>query len=546
MRNGRFCALVLSAALALAIHQPAFAAVQPGISHSIRENLEDSPSATSTDIALLKQIQKLYRTRDYRPVWSGNAQAETNALAARNALDHAEEQGLAAADYSARGPARPATEEEAAQSDIALTRAVLAYARDVGRGRLPPGAVYKDVGLPAAPWDEADHVSAALESGTLGAFLAQQPPQHEEYRGLVLALARYRALAAAGGWPRVPGQGEIKIDSGDLRLEVLKSRLAIEDPEYTASAGEGTQGLLEAVKRYQARNGLAPDGRIGARTLEMLDIPVSERVEQIIANMERWRWISRPFEPRYIAVNAADQSLVFVDGGKVMLTSRVVVGRPQSPTPMFRAAGTAVTANPPWNVPHAIAAREILPKLKRNPAYLLSENMILLNGPPSDPHGLHIDWSRYTARDFPYRIRQLPGEKNALGAIKLELPNKFDVYLHDTPAKSLFERDERAFSHGCIRVQQIFPLAALALGAPDAVRTLENAIAASGQTQQFPLETALPIYVLYWTALAAPDGSVAFRKDIYGRDKRLIAALANRNAELRLALSTGNCQMVEG
>jgi murein L,D-transpeptidase YcbB/YkuD len=212
------------------------------------------------------------------------------------------------------------------------------------------------------------------------------------------------------------------------------------------------------------------------------------------------------------------------------LTSRVIVGRPQTPTPIFRATAIAITVNPAWNVPRSIAVKEILPRLKREPAYLATQDMVLVNGPADDRSGARINWQRMTADRFPYEIRQLPGAKNALGKLKFELPNRFSVYLHDTPGRAAFERDRRALSHGCIRVQEILPLAALAMGGESNIaRENLDTLIAGGGTVQIALSEPLPVYVLYWTAIASEDGNVGFRRDLYGRDRRL-------NASLRAAL----------
>jgi murein L,D-transpeptidase YcbB/YkuD len=503
---------------------------------------------TSNDQAILSPdlapLRPLYAERNFQPIWSGNAETRERANVARMALAHADDQGLSPADYAIQTAPAANPAQQAAEEDVALTQAVLRYARDVRTGRLPPNAIYRDSGLPDVKFDSVSALAGAVRNGGITNFLADLPPTHAEYRRLVSALAQYRAMEAQGGWPAIPAAGEIKIDTGDSREDLLRRRLAVEDPDTALTTGGD---LLAALKRYQMRNGLTPDGRVGKLTLEMLNVSASERVAQIEANMERWRWLPRTFERRYIAVNAPDESLQFVEDGIVTLTSRVIIGRPQSPTPIFRANAVAVTANPPWNVPHAIAVKEILPKLKRDPNYLASQDMILVNGPPGDPAGVHINWRAMTAREFPYRIQQVPGAKNALGALKLELPNKFNVYLHDTPGKVAFERDQRALSHGCIRVQQILPLAALALGG-DRQMTLDdlNAAIGSGVTQQIKLNDPLPIYVLYWTAIAQEDGTVAFRRDLYGRDRRLTETVDNRLPLSRLAMYTGGCQILPG
>jgi murein L,D-transpeptidase YcbB/YkuD len=227
-------------------------------------------------------------------------------------------------------------------------------------------------------------------------------------------------------------------------------------------------------------------------------------------------------------------------GGKAVLSSRVIVGKPSTRTPILRAEGAGITVNPAWNVPRSIAVKEILPKLRRNHAWLKSQEMVLLDGPVGDPYGLTVNWRAVTAAKFPYRIRQAPGAKNPLGLVKLELPNRFDVYLHDTPGKAAFERTNRAQSHGCIRVEQILPLASYALTAgPDAVAQIQDAIG-QGETRYLPLSRKVPVYVLYWTAFADADGKIQFARDLYGRDRRMIAAM--RRQPVRIAAIEPGCR----
>jgi murein L,D-transpeptidase YcbB/YkuD len=264
-----------------------------------------------------------------------------------------------------------------------------------------------------------------------------------------------------------------------------------------------------------------------------------EKFDIIIANMERWRWLPAVLEPDRIMVNAAASQLELWLGGKLTLTSRVIVGKPSSRTPILRADGAAITVNPPWTVPRSIAAKEILPKLKRNPAWLTTQDMVLLNGPPGDPQGLNVNWRAIPAGTFPYQVRQYPGPHNPLGRIKLELPNRFDVYLHDTPNKASFGRSARQLSHGCVRVEQILPLASYALAADlSAMQRITKAID-SGDTSTISLQKKLPIYFLYWTAVLGSEGEVQYHPDVYGRDRRLIAAL--RSKQLRVASINPPC-----
>jgi len=363
---------------------------------------------------------------------------------------------------------------------------------------------------PAAPIFDA---AAALDASqaNLGSLLAGLAPPFPEYARLKAGLAHYRAIAAQGGWPALAPDA----DPGEIR-----ARLSFEDAALAVAS------TSDALKHFQARHGLLADGKLGLATLAALNVPASARVNAIAANMERWRWLPRTLEPDRIVINAADARQELFLNGQSVLVSRVIVGKPTTPTPILRAEGAGITLNPPWTVPASIAAREILPKLKRNPAWLASQDMILLDGPAGDPQGLHVNWRAIRAGTFPYRIRQIPGAKNSLGLIKIELPNRFDVYLHDTPGKSAFNAPNRDVSHGCVRVEQILPLASYALaGDLSATDRLTEGVA-TGQTSYLALQRKLPVYFLYWTAFADPDGAMEFRPDIYGRDQRMIAAMA--------------------
>ena len=378
-------------------------------------------------------LARFYEAHAFQPVWSGSAEAASMAGEVRATLWKAGEQGLRTADYAAtasRWNAVPAAGREAAEYDLSLTADLLRYAQDVRVGRKRPRDIYRDVDLPKSDFDAVQALNEALGRHSLTAFLADLPPPHPEYRRLVVALAKYRAIAAKGG-------------------------------------------------------------------------EASVRVQQIAANMERWRWMPRTFERRYVRVNVPDQTVDFVRDGKVVLSSRVIIGRRNSTTPILRTMINSVVANPYWDVPGDIAARSIVPKMRKDPNYLAAHHMIIVRG----------------------QIRQLA--PSALGQVMLDSPNDFDVYLHDTPGKALFANDNREMSNGCVRVQQILPLAALVLADDKEVGMdrLKKTIA-SGRTQHLALDQPMPLYMVYWTAVAGEDGTVEFRTDRYNRDKPLIAALS--------------------
>lgn len=329
------------------------------------------------------------------------------------------------------------------------------------------------------------------------------------------ALVRYRAIADRGGWPTIATPS----------LSQLAERLALEDPKLAAIDAPTGDDVRDAILRYEARNGLEEDGKAGPAVFAALNVPASKRVDQIEANLERLRWMPAKLERRYVSVNVPDQSVDFVRKGEVVLHSKVVVGKPELPTPILRTEVKAIVANPPWDLSDSIAA-ELLPHLRENPNYLLTKNIVLADGPADDPYGQNIDWSRVTASTIPYQLQQRPGGGNALGTLMLDMPNNFDVYLHDTPNKDLFKLETRERSHGCIRVQQIYPLASLILtdDVEEGVGKLSDAVA-TGQTVRMPLSDPLPVYLVYWTVIPQDHGTIGFRPDRYGRDKKLVALL---------------------
>jgi len=283
------------------------------------------------------------------------------------------------------------------------------------------------------------------------------------------------------------------------RLSEFLADLAPPHPEY--------QHLKVALARYRA---------IAAKN----DSPAAEAdVQRIIANMERWRWVPRSFGSRYVDVNAASASLEVVENGKVVLTSPTVVGKPDARTPIFTAVASAFTVNPSWHIPTQIVRKEILPHARANPGYLARHHMV---------------------RTASGGYRQLPGHGNALGVIKMEMPNEFDAYLHDTPMHSLFAEDERHLSHGCVRVERIQPLISYAMtGDVDSGLDRIHSLIMTHGTRRISLDDPLPVFVLYWTAIADADGAVNFLPDVYGRDQRLISAMAEQHLSSRITMNFG-------
>jgi murein L,D-transpeptidase YcbB/YkuD len=274
--------------------------------------------------------------------------------------------------------------------------------------------------------------------------------------------------------------------------------------------------LVGALRALHAR---AARGGPGARG-------VDAQIRQVAVNLERWRWLPRSLESQHLVVNAADATLAVVEDGRVRLASRVVVGDELHPTPVVRAEVGAVVLNPTWTVPTSMVVEEFLPKLRANPRFLADNDIMILDR-PQDPYGLAIDWTAVPAARFPFRLQQRPGGFNPLGRIRFASPNRFDVYLHDTPLPELFQREDRALSHGCVRVERARELAELVLaGLPAGRPTVLGRALTSGVTSVVPVARPLPVYLLYWTAFVDDEGRLQLRDDLYDRDGRVAAALS--------------------
>jgi len=440
------------------------------------------------------------------------------AAALRAALGQAESHGLPAAAFlppdldsllEAKGD--PAVR---ARGEAVLIEAAGGYAQALHNGRLRPDQFTAEWSRRPARYDATAELRQAIAQDRVQAWLASLPPPSSRYAELQSVLARYQALAAAGGWQVVPAGPTLRAGADDPRVPALRRRLAVE--VAGVAPGGGTvfdAGLVQALTAFQASHGLDPDGVLGPATLAELNVPVEARLAQIRANMERRRWTSRTEAPRRIEVNIADQSLVLFEDGRPSLTMRTVVGRPANRTPMFDDVVERVVFNPPWNVPRSIATKEILPKLAKDPGYLARNNFVVQPG----------------AGSVSVRLQQRPGPESALGLYKFDLPNAFDVYLHDTPAKTLFARAQRAFSHGCVRVEKPAELARTLLAShPNWPESAIQAALDSGKTTFAPLQAPVPVSFGYWTVFVDASGAPQFRRDLYGWDAQLLDRIEPR------------------
>lgn len=504
----------------------------------------------------LLTLGSFYEKRHFAPAWIEGTKPSDRAGLLLAALQKAGQQGLNPSDY---GVARIAnlmdhgdSPDALAELEVLLSHGALDYGRDLATGRLAPMTIDSELYVEKRSIDVLTLLNRLASLPDPGTELAELPPHRAEYQRLTSALQQYRELAAAGGWQPVPvGDASLKPGGNDDRLPALRARLMVtgELPADAVAPKDPTlfdDATTEALKKFQARHGLEPDGVLGRQTLLALNITAEQRVAQLALNMERWRWMPVDLGPSYILVNLAAFHLAIFEQGNIVHEARVVVGNSSTRTPVFSRKMSYLEINPYWHVPAKIIRDEIFPKAKKDPSYLAKQGYELLSdwtesAVPVDPSKL--DWAHMTR--LPYRVRQVPGDKNSLGRIKMMFPNEFDVYLHDTPSKNLFNRANRSFSHGCIRVENPFDVAEVILrltGTTDWPRAKIDEVVAGGQRTVVRLKKPLPIHISYVTAFVADDGTVNFRSDIYGRDRKLATAIrASRvkwdavEAEARLA-----------
>lgn len=392
----------------------------------------------------------------------------------------------------------------------AMVRAALDHARAVHSGRLMPEDFQKDWGIRPPAYDPLPAFADAVARDRLSGWLRALPP-YQGYDTLVAGLARYRAIVDKGGWPTLTATPAFGSRGADVVR--LRERLALEDPQLAASGDTFDAALLDAVRRAQRRYGLNPAGQVGAQTLAALNVPAERRLRQIMANLERWRWLPAELDKKRVQVNIAAAVLTAFDGDEPVMSMKAVTGRPGNETPMLISRINSIVLNPPWNVPSSIATKELWPKERANPGYLKRNGFRVID---TGNGGKRLQQS---------------SEKSALGRYKFDFPNDFAVYLHDTPARSGFSRFDRLSSHGCVRLEKPADLARLLLRTtPDwPPETIDSTVAA-GKTVRAAMAEPVSVYLLYWTAFASPNGQVGFREDPYSWDARLAATVERRSA----------------
>ncbi|GGG60957.1 murein L,D-transpeptidase [Salipiger pallidus] len=483
-------------------------------------------------------LAAFYRARDFAPLWTAaDAVGAERRSALIEALATASDHGLPEARYDADGlmarMARVTGERAMGEMEIELSRTFLRFAHDLNGGMLDGRRV--DSGIKRPPIRvPSEALLQAMADGEPRTVIHGIAPRTPEYAGLMRAKLELERTIAHGGWGMPVTATRLELGDSGQQVVSLRDRLSAMGylkPTLTAVFDDT---MRSAVSDFQADHGLAVDGIVGGSTLSAINTSPEARLQSVLVAMERERWLNLPEGrgKRHVFVNLVDFHAKIIDDGKVTFETRSVIGHqdPDRRTPEFSDVMSHMVINPSWYVPRSIVVKEYLPQLRRNPGAVSHLEI-------TDRNGRRVNrgrgFSQYSAASFPFSMRQPPGPRNALGLVKFMFPNKYNIYLHDTPSKSLFNQTQRTYSHGCIRLNdpQDFAKALLALQTDDPVGFFQSRLRTGAETR-VNLETPVPVHLVYRTAFTTPKGHINFRNDVYGRDAKIWQALAAEGVAL--------------
>ena len=502
---------------------------------------QESSQGACRDSVVCKStlLPKLYTEREYLPAWSDDYGPFPYVEDFVEVIRNAYREGLRPEDYQLHKieaalsglytsliGGETLDSAKVAELDLMITDAFLLYASHLVNGRVDHRRVYPDWVVNQRSADLTAVLQRALASGEIEEELADLSPHYPGYVNLKEKLMEYRGIAEKGGWQRIPQGPKLQKGSRGERVAILKQRLMVSgDLESVAEDKHGIfdHDLEAAVRRFQKRNGLKDDGRVGRSTLEALNVPVEKRIRQIALNMDRLRWLPDDHGDRNIFVNIADFSLDVIEDEKSVMAMRIIAGKNDWRSCVLSAKMTYLELNPFWKVPDSIATKEILPKIRKDPGYLAKKNIKVYwnwtdQAKEIDP--MTVNWSRAKVNNFRYKFRQEPGPGNPLGRIKFIFPNDCEIYLHDTPTRHLFGRARRDFSHGCIRIEKPVELATYLLRNKETwTRKKILAEIRKGKRQVVMLPDPINVLIFYGTAWVDREGVLQFRNDIYRIDE---------------------------
>ncbi len=481
-------------------------------------------------------IAAFYRGQNFEGVWTGPEEIHAARRAALlDALRRAGDHGLPVARYDADVLERQMADARSARDlgilEVEMTRMFLQYARDIQSGALVPSQVVSAIKREIDYADRAELIRGFLSSQP-AAYLRGLAPRTQEYSALIKQKMLLQEQARNGGWGPTVNASSLKPAESGPAVIALRNRLMVMGYLPRSNARTYDADMSAAVSAFQKAHGLEEDGVAGSGTIEQINLSIETRLQSVLVAMERERWLGKKRGYRHILVNIPDFTAKIVDDGRVTFETRSVVGAnlEDRPTPEFSDMMDHMVINPSWYVPRSIVVGEYLPALRNNPNAVRHIEI-------TDSRGRVVSRNRsfagYTERNFPYAMRQPPSNSNALGLVKFMFPNKYNIYLHDTPAKSLFSREVRAYSHGCIRLNDPFDFAYALLARQEAdPQGFFQAQLRTGRETRVNLVEPVPVHIIYRTAFTDARGNLNFRRDIYGRDARIWDALQKAGVSL--------------
>lgn len=513
---------------------------QTELARIIKAGLSVAYSSAQKGTRTYEQTQKLYffyGARHFEPLWlqkdaDGKIAFSASAEKIIDVFKQSEREGFRPSDYLTADLDVTAVGSDPAKLaalETAFSAAAIKYAQDAYGGRVNPRDVNSEWSITPKRINDAEMLVQLANSTEPDKILLGLSPTQKEFLGLKAALAKFYDETVIDAAVIIPDGKLLKPGMQDERVTLLRQRLDVPEPDIPETAGATAtvditydEALVAAVQSFQEGLGLNADGAIGPATIAALNGGSATTKEDIVANMERWRWEPNDYGDFQVTVNIPEFRLWIMDHGKVAHTTRVVVGRPQNQTPVFNDEIEHIVVNPYWNVPSSIATNEIKPHLLANPGYLAGQNMEMLSG-GKVINASAIDWTQTNINNF--HIRQKPGAGNALGQIKFLFPNEHDVYLHDTPSKSLFARSFRAYSHGCVRVENPMDFAGALLDLEPEITVASIEGMFGDKEKWLNLKTHIPVHISYFTLRIGDDGKIRSYGDVYGANKRLIELL---------------------
>lgn len=530
----------IAATLIVCATFPALAKPQ-SVREIIRDRIEQLPSTAKDDRPaawLATGLRRFYEDRKYEPAWDAK---HLDALIA--AVRGLEDDGLNPADYqlSLLRERRSVFDQDAARStarradlDLIATRACLLALLHLSLGKVDPAVLDPEWNFePRAFESKAARraLKEALDQGRIAQMFADARPQHPAYEQLRAQLRALHDIERHGGWAKIGDGAALKPGMRDARVVALRKRLTLAGdltPSKQRASDLFDAPVEAAVKQFQQEQYLDADGKLGPATRAALDLPVRARIAQLRANLERARWLLPRIEGDLVVVDIAGYKVLLYQDGKPVWSSRVQVGRSVRPTPIFTGKITFLTFNPTWTVPETILREDVLPKVRADQGYLAANRIKVVNATGKEIAAESLDWSSPDGPEHVW-LKQDPGPDNAIGRVRINFPNPYGVYMHETPHTALFNKDQRAFSSGCIRVEDAVGLSERLLNDPDQWnRDALEQVLAQGETREVGLRRAMPVLLLYWTIDLQADGRVTYKPDVYGLDGPLLQALDGR------------------